>query len=452
MTDPESILQLGIEAAREGNNEEARSLFRLLTREHPDNVRGWFWLAGVAENREERQMALEQVLALDPGNELALQSLNAMGSAARPTERLYDEPPGVAPPAKPTPETSVPPERPAAEDEDPFDELDSLSEAFSEDPGAVRRAESSPASATSGRRPLEAEYATTSGGRTDRSTEYEDEMSTPGSGRGNLLRVILGAVAVVILLVFLAIYFDVPGRFFGPSQVVVQPPVAPPVEDQTPTDTQQPGDESEATGMVTATEEGVSEGTGAEGDSGLEGTGAITATEEGQPPAEEQQPTEAQPPAEEQPPSDLAAANPAIIPPNTPLEANGWQYNFSTPAYAAAVAGNWGALQPQQGRSVLVLVLVSNTTGQPQQLPADFFVIKDAQNRIYYAQPQASTLYLNQAGRGSAADLSQEDTIPADGLARSMPLLFDIPPGATDLRLFSSKNPNQGWLVLPNVQ
>ena len=58
MTEPESYLRLGIEAAREENKEEARRFFRLLTRKDPDNVQGWLWLAGVAENREERQDAL----------------------------------------------------------------------------------------------------------------------------------------------------------------------------------------------------------------------------------------------------------------------------------------------------------------------------------------------------------------------------------------------------------
>ncbi|WP_413228755.1 tetratricopeptide repeat protein, partial [Chloroflexus sp.] len=58
MADPDSILQLGVEAARKGEKDEARKLFRLLTREHPENIQGWLWLAGVAEDREERQAAL----------------------------------------------------------------------------------------------------------------------------------------------------------------------------------------------------------------------------------------------------------------------------------------------------------------------------------------------------------------------------------------------------------
>ena len=49
MAESDTILQLGIEAAREGNREEARNLFGLLTRQEPDNAQAWLWLAGVAE-------------------------------------------------------------------------------------------------------------------------------------------------------------------------------------------------------------------------------------------------------------------------------------------------------------------------------------------------------------------------------------------------------------------
>ena len=58
MADSDSILQLGIEAARAGDKAEARELFRLVTREDPTNKDGWLWLAGVAEDRAEKRVAL----------------------------------------------------------------------------------------------------------------------------------------------------------------------------------------------------------------------------------------------------------------------------------------------------------------------------------------------------------------------------------------------------------
>ena len=81
MADTESILQLGIDAARAGQKEEARDLFRLLTREKPDDPQAWLWLAGVSDDRAEKQGALEQALRLDPYNELARKSMEALGLA-----------------------------------------------------------------------------------------------------------------------------------------------------------------------------------------------------------------------------------------------------------------------------------------------------------------------------------------------------------------------------------
>jgi hypothetical protein len=141
------------------------------------------------------------------------------------------------------------------------------------------------------------------------------------------------------------------------------------------------------------------------------------------------------------------------VPANTPLESNGWRYDFVNPQYATFIVGNFGPLQPQQGRTVVVLVQVANIEGQPEALPQSYFVLKDAQGRVYEPQPQASTMYLSMfGGRGVAADLSQEDPIPSDGLTRSMPLVFDVPADASDLVLFARSNPGQGWLVLQSVQ
>ena len=93
MADKESILQLGIEAARAGDKEEARKFFRLLTRETPQDSQAWLWLAGVAEDRDEKRAALEMVTQLDPSNQMAQKSLASLGGP-RP----------VAPVVPPTPE------------------------------------------------------------------------------------------------------------------------------------------------------------------------------------------------------------------------------------------------------------------------------------------------------------------------------------------------------------
>src|SRR5687767_7537027 len=105
MADTQSILQLGIEAARAGDKDEARNLFRLLTRETPNDPQAWLWLAGVAEDRGEKRAALEAVTRLDPSNELARQGLAALGG------------PSAAPP----PASGFPPAAPAPADDFSFD-------------------------------------------------------------------------------------------------------------------------------------------------------------------------------------------------------------------------------------------------------------------------------------------------------------------------------------------
>ncbi len=98
MADSQSILQLGIEAARAGDKAEARELFRLVTREDPGNAQGWLWLAGVAEDREEKRAALEQVVQIDPSNELARKGLAALGGAAAARTVAPAAPPATTPP------------------------------------------------------------------------------------------------------------------------------------------------------------------------------------------------------------------------------------------------------------------------------------------------------------------------------------------------------------------
>jgi len=72
MADAKEILQFGIEAARDGNREEARNLFTLLTKQDPNNIQAWLWLAGVSDTPTQRRNALERALQSDPHNEMAL--------------------------------------------------------------------------------------------------------------------------------------------------------------------------------------------------------------------------------------------------------------------------------------------------------------------------------------------------------------------------------------------
>src|SRR5215207_4076945 len=120
MAESDTLLQLGIEAAREGNREEARNLFGLLTRQEPNNAQAWLWLAGVADGPEQRRAALERAVELDPTNEMAVKGLQAMG--VHPTTKLDEDDIPSVPPA---PFVAVTPERPMTDEERYAAELDS---------------------------------------------------------------------------------------------------------------------------------------------------------------------------------------------------------------------------------------------------------------------------------------------------------------------------------------
>ncbi|HEU5089912.1 MAG TPA: tetratricopeptide repeat protein, partial [Roseiflexaceae bacterium] len=142
MADSDQILQLGIEEARNGNRDEARNLFELLTRQEPNNAQAWLWLAGVADNPDQRRAALQRVLELDPGNDMARKGLQAMGVATTvtPAEPVAE----VVPPIEEPVAVPVEPDRPRSADEDFADQLDSAFDDYDALPRAqapVRREE-----------------------------------------------------------------------------------------------------------------------------------------------------------------------------------------------------------------------------------------------------------------------------------------------------------------------
>jgi hypothetical protein len=445
MAEPESIMQLGIEAARDGDKEQSRNLFRLLTKQEPNNIQAWLWLAGVAEDRDERQAALERVILLDPDNEMAFKGLQALG--ARPTGRLSPEPSAVVAPAPDqAKQDATSRSRYDVDDDDPFAALDTLSDAMNESPGAVRRTETAPESYAdteydAGRRTapttpvpsLSTGRASSVRGETvRREVDLEDEEETAPARRGvsPLLIGLIGlALIVALLILFVPRFFGGDGDGNGVASL--------------------PSDRQTALAIQTneaATQETTRAATSQPGNGTT--TGAATTPQPGQTQTEVPTVVPTEPSASPVAPvGDPAAANPAVVPANTPLESNGWLYDFNRPTYAAPIIGGLNNLQPQ-GRFVVVLVFVVNRTGQEQTLPANFFVLKDAQGRVYEPIPEASVAYV---APGVNADVNQQQTIPSDGLTRSVALVFDVNPDASNLVFFAPSNPSRGWLVLQSI-
>jgi len=206
MAESDTILQLGIEAAREGNREEARNLFGLLTRQEPDNAQAWLWLAGVADGPEQRRAALERAVELDPTNEMAVKGLQAMG--VHPTAKLDETD------IPSTPAESVPvPERPMTDEERYAAELDSAFDDYdtvprSETPrrevglddtaaiaGAAVAADRATSSARSARERSAARRASTP----VRSDDDDEMRVVPASRPNNLLWLLVGLIALLLV-------------------------------------------------------------------------------------------------------------------------------------------------------------------------------------------------------------------------------------------------------------
>ena len=469
MAEPESILQLGIEAARENKKEEARQLFRLLTRQEPDNVQGWLWLAGVAENREERQGALERVLALEPTNEMAYKGLQALG--ALPLAAVAPAPTLVAPSAAiraPAPAVDA---DPFDLDDDPFAELDNLSDVMAADTaGPVRRAELPPttltdagtsvavgtaaasSAAASARRAESSARSASASQRNSRNTSrLDDETEPPRQGLSPLLLLLLFLIGLALIGFLINGIFP---NLFGGNQVAQS--------------------DSAATAVALTAEAGLAPTTDplgggvgtAQPGGGVDPNATADPNATPAPVDPNATPAPVDPNATPAPDTggtsdpnagggtpptqsiDVSGANPAIIPANTPLTGDGWIYDFPQATYAASIIGNLGQFTPTNGRFVVVLIHAINTGGAPQAIPGNFFVLKDAQGRVWEARPEVSDAYVVP---GVNADQTQNTPISPDGNYRSVALVFDVAPDATDLVFFARSNQTQGWIVIRSV-
>jgi hypothetical protein len=442
MADSETLLQLGIDAAREGRREDARNLFGLLTRQDPNNSQAWLWLAGVAEGPDQRRAALERVVELDPTNEMAVKGLQAMGvSPGAPAAGTTTAPP---PPA-PAPEPPPAPAREMTDEERYAAELDS---AFDEDYASIPRAETPPrdlddtAVIDGGTPPRTArERAAARRATTPIHSDEDDEdlYGPPPSRRpSNLL---LGLLALIVLLLvgylLYSLLFNRGQQTAGGDAAATAAAQATAVAGGTgigtPTGEQPTAAQGGVTGPVT--------GTG-----GLTSTTTLTdtppltdtGTAGGQPtPAPGEQP----PPGGGQVPAPQANPNLQPVGIGSTLEANGWTYTYPSANYAV-VLGNQIGGSTASGTYLHVLVWVANNTGTAQPLPANFFALKDANNNVYTAVPQVSSAAVQ---RGINADLGMEDPVPANGVLTSVYLVFDVPPGTQGLTLFAAGNNGQGW-------
>jgi hypothetical protein len=444
MAESDTILQLGIEAAREGNREEARNLFGLLTRQEPDNAQAWLWLAGVADGPEQRRAALERAVELDPTNEMAVKGLQAMG--VHPTAKLDES--AVPSASAATAFAAAEPERPMTDEERYAAELDSAFDDYDTVPRSEtpRRNVDDTAEMLGGA--AAADRATTSGrsarersaarrASTPIHSDDDDEMRVaPASRPNNLLWLLVGLIALLLVgyLAYRFLFSRGGGEIVADNQTAIAATTAAgggTGQEGTPAPTAE--GQLGGTGVLTNTT-GITPTTVLTNTTGITPTTPLTDTA-GTPPVQPQ------PAAQGQIPAPAANPNAQPVSLGTQLDANGWVYTYPDASYVLVRGKQIGSFTAQ-GTYLHILVWVGNNTGTAQPIPAGFFALKDAQGTVYVGQPQVSSAAVQ---RGVNADAGMEDAIPANGGLTSVYLVFDVPPGAQGLFLFAAGKNDQGW-------
>jgi lipoprotein NlpI len=79
MPDTTELLQRGIALAKAGRREEARDILLQVVQQDERNESAWLWISGVVDTDDDKAIALENVLTLNPNNEWAKRGLQLMG-------------------------------------------------------------------------------------------------------------------------------------------------------------------------------------------------------------------------------------------------------------------------------------------------------------------------------------------------------------------------------------
>jgi glycosyltransferase A (GT-A) superfamily protein (DUF2064 family) len=74
----EELLRLAIGAAKAGNEDSARVMFRRVLADDKRNERAMMWMAKLAQTRAERKEWLSRVLVVNPDNDAAKDALRQM--------------------------------------------------------------------------------------------------------------------------------------------------------------------------------------------------------------------------------------------------------------------------------------------------------------------------------------------------------------------------------------
>jgi tetratricopeptide (TPR) repeat protein len=84
MTEIHQLLKTAIQTAKSGEREKAHQLLMQIVELDEKNETAWLWLSGTVKTKEDRQICLENVLAINPQNEIAKKGLKKLGITPAP--------------------------------------------------------------------------------------------------------------------------------------------------------------------------------------------------------------------------------------------------------------------------------------------------------------------------------------------------------------------------------
>ena len=98
MTEIDQLLRTAVQAAKHGEREKAHQLLLQIVEQDEKNEMAWLWLSGVVATNEDRQICLENVLAINPNNQMAQKGLKKLGltppapAAPKTKKEVWTEP------------------------------------------------------------------------------------------------------------------------------------------------------------------------------------------------------------------------------------------------------------------------------------------------------------------------------------------------------------------------
>ena len=98
-SEAEDRLYLGIEAMKTGHRDKVRELLIEIVGQDEENEQAWLWLSSAVDTDEDKRVCFENILTLNPKNQVAQKGLAKLGDSTTPSRQTVHReitPPNLA--------------------------------------------------------------------------------------------------------------------------------------------------------------------------------------------------------------------------------------------------------------------------------------------------------------------------------------------------------------------